>query len=188
MTLGRLKVWKCFFSYTFLYAMLSIHSSNCLDWLCALLENKKPMVMNKLEICCLILGRQACWQTYLCPWPLMWCIESNSQLLVSTYFLQTRAWKRWELETLSHDYEFSNGMLSYLKGQAPCLCYSLNFSSSSPNIILEYQGLYAQLDIILCIDPSRFRLTHETSFVRSHTSFWTRIPFFFYVVRIISLN
>ncbi|KAK6127566.1 hypothetical protein DH2020_038684 [Rehmannia glutinosa] len=25
-------------------------------------------------------------------------------------------------------------------------------------------------------DPSRFRLTHETSFVRSHTSFWTRIP------------
>ncbi|KAJ6907793.1 hypothetical protein NC651_018283 [Populus alba x Populus x berolinensis] len=52
--------------------------------------------------------------------------------------LKTRAWKRWELETLSHDYEFSN-------------------------------------------DPSRFRLIHETSFVRSHTSFWTRIPFFFYV-------
>ncbi|XP_071724423.1 MLO-like protein 8, partial [Rutidosis leptorrhynchoides] len=26
-------------------------------------------------------------------------------------------------------------------------------------------------------DPSRFRLTHETSFVRAHTSFWTRIPF-----------
>ncbi|XP_059623355.1 MLO-like protein 10 isoform X2 [Cornus florida] len=30
-------------------------------------------------------------------------------------------------------------------------------------------------------DPSRFRLTHETSFVRAHTSFWTRIPFFFYI-------
>ncbi|KAK3410590.1 hypothetical protein EUGRSUZ_J02553 [Eucalyptus grandis] len=30
-------------------------------------------------------------------------------------------------------------------------------------------------------DPSRFRLTHETSFVRVHSSFWTRIPFFFYV-------
>jgi len=30
-------------------------------------------------------------------------------------------------------------------------------------------------------DPARFRLAHETSFVRSHTSFWTRIPFFFYV-------
>uniref|UniRef100_A0A5B6YZ24 MLO-like protein n=1 Tax=Davidia involucrata TaxID=16924 RepID=A0A5B6YZ24_DAVIN len=30
-------------------------------------------------------------------------------------------------------------------------------------------------------DPSRFRLTHETSFVRAHTSFWTRIPLFFYV-------
>ncbi|KAI3784395.1 hypothetical protein L1987_43494 [Smallanthus sonchifolius] len=30
-------------------------------------------------------------------------------------------------------------------------------------------------------DPSRFRLTHETSFVRAHTSFWTRTPIFFYV-------
>ncbi|XP_052190383.1 MLO-like protein 10 [Diospyros lotus] len=30
-------------------------------------------------------------------------------------------------------------------------------------------------------DPTRFRLTHETSFVKAHTSFWTRIPFFFYI-------
>ncbi|PIN09895.1 hypothetical protein CDL12_17520 [Handroanthus impetiginosus] len=30
-------------------------------------------------------------------------------------------------------------------------------------------------------DPSRFRLAHETSFVRAHTSFWTRIPLFFYI-------
>ncbi|KAI3665251.1 hypothetical protein L6452_43875 [Arctium lappa] len=30
-------------------------------------------------------------------------------------------------------------------------------------------------------DTSRFRLTHETSFVKAHTSFWTRIPFFFYI-------
>lgn len=30
-------------------------------------------------------------------------------------------------------------------------------------------------------DPSRFRLTHETSFVRAHTSFWTKIPLFFYI-------
>ncbi|CAI9758077.1 unnamed protein product [Fraxinus pennsylvanica] len=30
-------------------------------------------------------------------------------------------------------------------------------------------------------DPSRFRFTHETSFVRAHTSFWTRIPLFFYI-------
>ncbi|XP_024036286.1 MLO-like protein 10 isoform X3 [Citrus clementina] len=52
--------------------------------------------------------------------------------------LKIRGWKKWEEETSTHDYEFSN-------------------------------------------DPSRFRLTHETSFVRAHTSFWTRIPFFFYV-------
>ncbi|CAN8271266.1 unnamed protein product [Cochlearia groenlandica] len=30
-------------------------------------------------------------------------------------------------------------------------------------------------------DTSRFRLTHETSFVRAHTSFWTRIPIVFYI-------
>ncbi|KAL8158785.1 hypothetical protein V2J09_000322, partial [Rumex salicifolius] len=29
--------------------------------------------------------------------------------------------------------------------------------------------------------PSRFRLTHETSFVRTHATFWTRIRLFFYV-------
>ncbi|XP_057975479.1 MLO-like protein 9 [Malania oleifera] len=37
-------------------------------------------------------------------------------------------------------------------------------------------------DYELSNDPSRFRLTHETSFVRDHTSFWTRIPFLFYIV------
>ncbi|CAN1163077.1 MLO-like protein 5 [Linum perenne] len=31
-------------------------------------------------------------------------------------------------------------------------------------------------------DPSRFRLTHETSFVKSHTSFWTKTPVSFYIV------
>ncbi|XP_073311380.1 MLO-like protein 8 [Primulina huaijiensis] len=30
-------------------------------------------------------------------------------------------------------------------------------------------------------DSSRFRLAHETSFVRAHTSFWTRIPLWFYI-------
>ncbi|KAI8005291.1 MLO-like protein 5 [Camellia lanceoleosa] len=31
-------------------------------------------------------------------------------------------------------------------------------------------------------DPTRFRLTHETSFVKEHTSFWVKSPFFFYFV------
>ncbi|KAL9674330.1 hypothetical protein QQ045_030602 [Rhodiola kirilowii] len=30
--------------------------------------------------------------------------------------------------------------------------------------------------------PTRFRLTHETSFVRDHTSFWTKNAFLFYLV------
>ncbi|XP_065855571.1 MLO-like protein 8 [Euphorbia lathyris] len=37
------------------------------------------------------------------------------------------------------------------------------------------------LDYEFSNDPSRFRLTHETSFVKAHTSFWTRIPVFFYI-------
>lgn len=32
-------------------------------------------------------------------------------------------------------------------------------------------------------DADKFRLAHETSFVRDHTSFWTKTPIFFYVVR-----
>ncbi|CAH8341205.1 unnamed protein product [Eruca vesicaria subsp. sativa] len=52
--------------------------------------------------------------------------------------LKIRGWKKWEEETLSHDYEFS------------------------------------------IADQTRLRLTHETSFVKLHTSFWTAIPFFFY--------
>ncbi|KAH7853002.1 hypothetical protein Vadar_031952 [Vaccinium darrowii] len=33
-------------------------------------------------------------------------------------------------------------------------------------------------------DNSRFRLAHETTFVRAHTSFWTRNPVFFYIVHL----
>ncbi|KAK2988206.1 hypothetical protein RJ640_020688, partial [Escallonia rubra] len=36
-------------------------------------------------------------------------------------------------------------------------------------------------DYDLSNDPSRFRLTHETSFVKGHTSFWTKTPFLFYI-------
>lgn len=75
MTLVKLKVWTCSFLALFLVLCYPF-TSNCLDWLFALLENN-IMVMNKLEILCLNLGRQACWQTYLCPWPLMWCIKWN---------------------------------------------------------------------------------------------------------------
>lgn len=36
---------------------------------------------------------------------------------------------------------------------------------------------------VYCTDPSRFRLTHETSFVKDHTNAWTRTPALFYFVR-----
>ncbi|MCI06595.1 MLO-like protein 5-like, partial [Trifolium medium] len=31
-------------------------------------------------------------------------------------------------------------------------------------------------------DPRRFRLTHETSFVRDHNSIWTKTPVSFYFI------
>lgn len=34
-------------------------------------------------------------------------------------------------------------------------------------------------------DPTKFRLTHETSFVKDHTRFWTKTPVTFYCVRFI---
>ncbi|KAF8409899.1 hypothetical protein HHK36_002417 [Tetracentron sinense] len=46
----------------------------------------------------------------------------------------------------------------------------------------EWERETSSQDYEFSNDPSRFRLTHETSFVRSHTSFWTRIPFFFVIV------
>lgn len=35
----------------------------------------------------------------------------------------------------------------------------------------------------ICADGSKFRLTHETSFVKGHNSFWTKNPVLFALVR-----
>ncbi|KAM0034055.1 hypothetical protein Hdeb2414_s0016g00492991 [Helianthus debilis subsp. tardiflorus] len=82
--------------------------------------------------------------------------------------LKTRGWKQWEEETSSHNYEFTRG-----------------------NLIFTLHFIYKDIIVAILLtnskqrmgktDPSRFRLTHETSFVRAHTSFWTRIPVFFYI-------
>lgn len=41
---------------------------------------------------------------------------------------------------------------------------------------------------MLFTDPSRFRLTHETSFVREHVNPWAKNRFSFYVVRFCSCS
>ncbi|XP_043709695.1 MLO-like protein 9 [Telopea speciosissima] len=46
----------------------------------------------------------------------------------------------------------------------------------------EWERGTSSLDYEFSNDPSRFRLTHETSFVKAHTSFWLKTPFFFYFV------
>ncbi|PWA51151.1 seven transmembrane MLO family protein [Artemisia annua] len=45
----------------------------------------------------------------------------------------------------------------------------------------QWEGETSSNDYEFSNDPTRFRLTHETSFVKSHTSFWTRYYFFFYI-------
>lgn len=62
-----------------------------------------------------------------------------SVLTIGLARAKMRSWKRWEKETQTLDYEFSN-------------------------------------------DPARFRLTHETSFVRRHMSFWSRTPILKWIV------
>ncbi|KAF3341340.1 MLO-like protein 9 [Carex littledalei] len=44
----------------------------------------------------------------------------------------------------------------------------------------EWEKETSSLDYEFSNDPSRFRFTHETSFVRHHTSWWTKIRFSFY--------
>ncbi|XP_058107295.1 MLO-like protein 9 [Magnolia sinica] len=64
---------------------------------------------------------------------------TSSALTMTLGRMKIRAWKEWEMETASTDYEYSN-------------------------------------------DPSRFRFAHETSFVRLHTSLWTRLRVSFYIL------
>ncbi|KAK9109533.1 hypothetical protein Sjap_017593 [Stephania japonica] len=69
------------------------------------------------------------------------------------FFVQIRGWKEWERETRTQDYEFSN------------VAFSISLKCCR----------------IMDADTSRFRLTHETSFVRGHNSVWARIPVLVYV-------
>ncbi|XXG87374.1 hypothetical protein AAC387_Pa11g2077 [Persea americana] len=46
----------------------------------------------------------------------------------------------------------------------------------------EWEKETQSLDYEFSNDPARFRFAHETSFVRSHSSFWNRIPVIFYIV------
>ena len=108
--------------------------------------------------------------------------------------MQIRGWKAWEAETSSHGYEFANGMMS----DDVFNCFtSLSVKITSSLILLISIPIYFEmlLHTISCqyweftmpADPSRFRLTHETSFVRAHASFWTRYSIFFYIVSLILL-
>ncbi|XP_076928431.1 MLO-like protein 8 [Bidens hawaiensis] len=45
----------------------------------------------------------------------------------------------------------------------------------------QWEGETSSHDYEFSNDATRFRLTHETSFVKAHTSFWTRSRFFFYI-------
>ncbi|KAM0003234.1 hypothetical protein Hdeb2414_s0293g00859231 [Helianthus debilis subsp. tardiflorus] len=97
--------------------------------------------------------------------------------------LKTRGWKQWEEETSSHDFEFSNGNFSFMFQSNILVHRTLHVLVT--NIPLWHYCLFNSTTLnnaLKITDPSRFRLTHETSFVRAHTSFWTRVPLFFYIL------
>lgn len=58
----------------------------------------------------------------------------------------------------------------------PSFCLQLCTPNMASVKIIYYVSVHAE--------PSRFRLTHETSFVRAHSNFWTKTPILFYFVRI----
>ncbi|GAB2226230.1 hypothetical protein Droror1_Dr00022031 [Drosera rotundifolia] len=45
----------------------------------------------------------------------------------------------------------------------------------------EWESEISSHDYEKLNDPAKFRLAHETSFVKAHTGFWTRFPLLFYV-------
>lgn len=86
--------------------------------------------------------------------------------------MQIRGWKEWEQET-DADHDYLNGSCRSLT-HSLCSCYLLN-SSSKCEASDGLLSVYA--------DPSRFRLTHETSFVKDHVSVGSKSAFLFYIVR-----
>lgn len=120
--------------------------------------------------------------------------------------MQTRIWKEWEKETCSLTYEFSYGSIYFYQLlfhmlQVKCITYCQLFLLSYARSRIH--GPYSQrclgfppqagsIYFILLIpnlmpyltfaDPSKFRLTHQTSFVRQHASCWSKITILLYVV------
>lgn len=136
------------------------------------------MALGRLKvILCFYLPMCPLWDKSLSSYHPMW--KYFFSIILSyyiNYVVQIRGWKQWEQETTSHDYEFSNGIVLHL-------FYLLHYHISVSYFTPHKGGAYELSNLTIHLtDPSRFRLTHETSFVRAHTSFWTRIPFFFYIV------
>jgi mlo protein len=85
--------------------------------------------------------------------------------------LQIRAWKEWEKEAAGKDYEFSNGISA---------CPFRLLIKANASIDLSVLSLNKPA----AADPTRFRFTHETSFVRQHMNVLNKTPASFYIVRL----
>jgi hypothetical protein len=133
---------------------------------------------------CVLLGRLPCrvQRSYHVPrqskgtagchfvWPLVrtralrkYNLQAGSH---SDFFpMQTRTWKVWENETSSLTYEFVNGNPIFLTCNFLCRPrFSVFFTFT------------------VKLDPSKFRLTRQTSFVRQHASCWNKSTILLYIV------
>jgi mlo protein len=98
---------------------------------------------------------------------LVHCVNITCKLEVTLIFfpMQTRTWKVWENETSSLTYEFVNGNPIFLTCNFLCRPrFSVFFTFT------------------VKLDPSKFRLTRQTSFVRQHASCWNKSTILLYIV------
>ncbi|CAK9156290.1 unnamed protein product [Ilex paraguariensis] len=95
-----------------------------------------------------------------------------SVLTVALAKAKMKKWQAWEQETDSLEYQFTNG------NHRSCLVLFLCFAREIK---------ISEFDVLVSKDPSRFRLAHQTSFVRRHSGI-SRMPGVRWIVRCNLLN
>jgi hypothetical protein len=139
-----------------------------------------------------------CWFSYLKA-----LMDKGCKLaLIPNNSLQTRIWKVWEKETCSPQYNYLNGTLYFdgwllflvrfyakkkmyniqlLKPLSLCIV-SLIFICLLSSCFGFSTNLQIYVIYLTYADPSKFRLTHQTSFVRQHASCWSKSTITLYFV------
>jgi mlo protein len=114
--------------------------------------------------------------------------NNNILAIIQTKRNQIRGWKEWEKEAAGQDYEFSNGMVQhhiyhskYSVHRKMMMMIIISVIDPSPCDFIP-SVLFKIYKRTNDADPTRFRFTHETSFVRQHMNVLNKTPASFYIV------